>query len=344
MNRAILQNRTVKISVIVPVYNVEQYIEQCIRSIAQQSFSDFELLLVDDCGTDKSMAVAVQVLKEYPDVSVRVITHSVNQGLSAARNTGMRLCEGEYVCFVDSDDFLEIDALEKLVVAIGDSNADFVMADFWDVDHRGKGRKLVKRVDYSRLASTPVLKSIEYWSAMRVAAWNTLIKRELIQKHNLTFTDGMLYEDQLWSMKILFATQRVLHLAQPTYCYRLRENSIITSVAKPLNIVSWLSFYEDAEKLINANSTQLTVLDTKNLRSAVDSRKVVTLKQIIELDGATAAQKRDYMSRLKKCSSKLELDRSKLPPFSRALSYALNMPPAIGYLYAKILNKMPHSR
>ena len=124
-----------KVSVIVPVYNVEKYIARCLESIICQSLQDFEILIVDDCGHDNSMSIASEYAQK--DSRIRIVHHDVNHGLMIARRTGYTNAKGEYVVFVDSDDYLPDDALEYLWDSINQSGADIVIGNLADVKPDG---------------------------------------------------------------------------------------------------------------------------------------------------------------------------------------------------------------
>ena len=119
-----------KISVVIPVYKVENYIERCVRSLMEQTFQDVEFLFVDDASPDRSMEIVRQITSSYKR-NVRFLKHDENRGLPSARNTGLRAAEGEYIYHCDSDDWLEPTMLEKMAGAAMAKDADFVYCDFY---------------------------------------------------------------------------------------------------------------------------------------------------------------------------------------------------------------------
>ena len=120
-----------KVSIIVPVYGVEQYIERCARSLFEQTYMNIEYVFVNDVTPDKSIIILNQVTEDYPQRSkdVKIVTHSTNRGVSAARNTGLAAATGDYLLYVDSDDYLCKDAVEQLVNKAEEKNADIVLFD-----------------------------------------------------------------------------------------------------------------------------------------------------------------------------------------------------------------------
>lgn len=227
-----------KVSIIIPVYNVEEYIEDCIRSVLAQSFRDFEIILVDDCGWDRSVALAENLLEKYEDeIEYKVISHERNKGLSAARNTGVDEAQGEYVFFLDSDDSLAPDCLEVLVRTADATSADVTIGDIridgerqWipglkvHTCHTSKS----ETADYVPIeGKEEVLKSY-LQGEWYVMAWNKLLRRDFLRKSQLSFVDGLIHEDNPWSFELACCAERIALVCKQTYLYRVRDNSLQT--------------------------------------------------------------------------------------------------------------------
>ena len=230
-----------KISVIIPIYNVQQYLEVCLASVVGQTYQDYEIIAVNDCTDDNSMEVLDACVEKYhiPADRIRVIRHDKNRGLSAARNTGIRSSNAEYVYFLDSDDTITANCLEKLV-AVVDRNGkclDMVVGDYvFDGPELGCPHINVKR---------EVLTGSEYIKAyckeqVYPMAWNRLVRREFIVCNNLYFEEGLIHEDTLWNFQVLQYIKSVGIVKDITYTYRVRSNSIQSS--------------KDFEKHFKANS------------------------------------------------------------------------------------------
>lgn len=213
-----------KVSVIVPVYNVEAYLEKCVRSVLAQTLPDFELLLVDDGATDGSGALCDRLAQEDP--RIRVI-HQENQGLGGARNTGMAAASGDWLLLVDSDDWIEPGILEKALAAGERQQADLVVFGFQTVDEQGtvlrsftedlpKGQPLSPRERKDLLLITP-------------SAWNKLYRRELFTRTGLTYPSRVWYEDLRTTQKLLTAARSVVFLDDVGYNYLQRAGSIMNS-------------------------------------------------------------------------------------------------------------------
>lgn len=218
------------VSIIIPIYNVQQYIEACVASVAAQTFQDFEILAVDDCTKDFSIEVLKASVEKYhiPEEKVHIIRHDKNRGLSAARNTGIKASTAQYVYFLDSDDTIPPDCLEKLVGVArrAHHNVDMVVGNYLfdgpelGCPHIAVKKRILGRRDYIKSYCKELIYPM---------AWNRLVKRDFIQKHGLFFEEGLIHEDTLWNFQILQYVGRVGVVSDNTYIYRVRQNSIQSS-------------------------------------------------------------------------------------------------------------------
>ena len=221
------------ISVIVPVYRVEKYLPACIDSILNQTFTDFELILVDDGSPDRCPEICDETAKR--DARVRVI-HQANAGLSAARNAGIEIAHGEWLGFVDSDDYIAPQFYEKLYQTAQRTDADCVMCSVQNVDESGKlidsalmrvadevktGREVLRKI--GRDDVTPYL-----------TAWNKLYRRKLF--NTLRYPAGRQNEDVFVFAELFCQVQRAVCVAEPLYFYRKRIGSIMNSVVTLRNL------------------------------------------------------------------------------------------------------------
>ena len=214
------------ISIVVPIYNVERYVAECFDSIVSQTFRDFEVVAVDDCSSDKSMTIAEQYASKLP---MRIVHHEQNRGLSAARNTGLNVAQGEYVLFVDSDDVLSSDCLQTLHSEAILTNADVVVGNldtigeqkFSFVPHLHCTEPLVLT------NNTDVLRNY-MWGDCYIMAWNKLLKRSFLLQNKIAFDEGLLHEDNTWSLRVAEHAQSMTLLPNVTYHYRLRQGSLQT--------------------------------------------------------------------------------------------------------------------
>ncbi len=218
-------------SVIVPVYNVERYLPDCFKSLSKQSFQNFEVLLVDDGSTDSSGALC----DEYQKMDGRFRAfHQPNGGLSAARNTGIRKASGDYLLFLDSDDFLVgADALEKLAVALKPAPDVLIYRiTEWNEDASTVLSESPTRFEEKKLFRAEEILDSLYTTddgAYVTMAQTKIVRREFCLQNQLLFLEGIYHEDDEWIARLLSASPTVAFSSAAVYGYRHREGSIITS-------------------------------------------------------------------------------------------------------------------
>lgn len=215
------------ISIIVPVYNVEPYLKNCIQSIRNQTYPMLEILLVDDGSTDQSG----RICDEYKKMDERIkVIHKKNGGLSDARNAGLAIASGEYIGFVDSDDAIHPEMYERLYLAVKNKGADIALCDFKRV--RENGAFLKKKVAAKGNRSVTVLKreqaqELYFDKDKRIAltvAWNKLYKRDLFE--GIQFPKGKIHEDEFTTYQLLYRAKDIVHIKEELYYYLIRESSI----------------------------------------------------------------------------------------------------------------------
>ena len=235
------------VSVIVPIFRVEAYIERCTRSLMEQTLDDVEFIFVDDSSPDESLAVLERVLKDYPQrkPQTHIIHHSENCGLPAARNTGLAAATGDYIFHCDSDDFMERDALQSMYEAAVKVDADIVYTD-WYLTYPEK-RRLMRCPSYD----TPekALRGLLH-GTMKYNVWNKLVKGELYT--GIQFPDGHGMGEDM-TMILLFAkAQRIAYLPKATYHY-VRQNENAFTAARRETVESYFDdLLYNAQRIINA--------------------------------------------------------------------------------------------
>ena len=204
-----------KISIIVPVYNVEKYIDKCLKSLTQQTLQDIEIIIVNDGSLDKSVEIIEKYVKEN---STKIKYYEKeNGGLSSARNYGLEYATGEYIAFLDSDDYVETNMYEEMYNLAKKENADMVECDFiWEWEY---GKKIFdKRREYKTKE--------EMMKKPRVVAWNKIYKREIINKYKIRFPEGLIYEDMEFFYKLLPHLNKISYINKYFVHYTQREDSI----------------------------------------------------------------------------------------------------------------------
>lgn len=217
-----------KVSVIVPVYNIERYIERCIHSILNQSYTEFEIIIVDDGSTDDSGAKCDHLSKI--DDRIRVI-HQENKGLSAARNRGMREARGEYICFVDGDDAVSAAYLDILIRQIEQGHSEIAACARTDVYDDILPYDAAE-YDYSVITfnKDKALEHLIKNDMLHSTVWDKVFKREVIE--DIVFREGKLHEDEFFTWKVLQNCHRISVVSAPLYYYAHREGSIMETFSK----------------------------------------------------------------------------------------------------------------
>lgn len=222
-----------KISVIVPVYNVEQYLERCVDSIINQTYTNLEIILVNDGSTDNSGKLCDELAKK--DERIRVI-HKENGGLSDARNRGIDEAESDLVGFIDSDDYIDSDMYEVLLKKLNDTDADLSMCALYDVYNNTPEAQVTNKETW-KLSSEQAIKMVMEAKILSVTAVNKLYRKSLFT--DLKFEVGKIAEDAFIMIKLLDKCEKIVATNEKKYYYVHRENSITTQKfsTKFLNVI-----------------------------------------------------------------------------------------------------------
>lgn len=234
------------ISVIVPVYNVESYLERCVDSIIDQTYKNLEILLIDDGSTDKSGKICDRIAKKDERITVY---HKLNGGLSDARNYGIDHAHGKFITFVDSDDIISIKMIEELFRLIKVYNSDISICDPIHIFEKKLERnKFEDATDVKCLSSKNALNMMFYQKDFLVSAWGKLYKRDLFR--TIRFPIGMLFEDIAIMYELFSICQNIVYSNAKYYGYIHRENSITTKQFshKDLDILKICDSLEDFSK------------------------------------------------------------------------------------------------
>ena len=236
------------VSIIIPVYNVAPYIEDCLRSVINQTYvGDIECILVDDCGTDDSIAKAEQMIAEYDgSILFEILHHETNRGLSAARNTGMQKATGEYILFVDSDDEIAEDCIEKMMaIALKDPAIELIQGSHITYCD-GQQSWHPKRIRITHAYTKDEVRNCFYkYRQIDVVAWNKLMKRSVIDDNHLSFLEGLLYEDTPWTFYWLKYVTNAFFMFDITYHQNRRPQSIVTGTSAQTAVIHQLKGLDD---------------------------------------------------------------------------------------------------
>lgn len=217
-----------EISVIVPVYNVEDYLAECLESILTQEFNSMEIICIEDGSSDNSLKILETFAQKYSQI--KIIKHDTNRGLSAARNDGLKISTGKYILFVDSDDILAENALNVLYKEAEQKNVEVVYFDIEEFcdsapNHEGQCKTIWKGFDEiytGREFFCKAMKNNEY----RCEACRQFIKRDLLLNRGIYFLEGILHEDILFSFYVVMEARRISALGEKLYFYRKGHTSI----------------------------------------------------------------------------------------------------------------------
>ena len=211
----------IKVSVIIPIYNVEHFITRCATSLLEQTMKDVEFIFVDDATPDKSIHLLQEVLEHYPErkEQVKLIRHVANQGLPAARNSCLAVASGEYIFHCDSDDFVDSEMLEQLYRTAKEHDADIVWCDWWLSFE--KNERYMKQPMYT----TPMaaLKGM-LGGVMKFNVWNKLVRRSLYEDHQILFPSGYGMGEDMTMIRLFARAQKVAYLPKAFYHY-VQQNS-----------------------------------------------------------------------------------------------------------------------
>ncbi len=211
----------VKVSIILPIYNVERYLPKCLDSLTAQTLEDIEIICVNDGSTDNTL----QILQQYAAKDKRIkIINQANAGPGVARNNGIAAAKGEYIAFVDPDDWVEIEAYEELYQIIKKENAD--MAEFAFAVHEEKdGKVKIKDKLYKDLI-VDVKKYPQFLFGNDIAVWNKLFNAEFIRKNKISFSAGYCAEDMIFTVSTRATAAKIIYIDKVYYHYLHRKSSI----------------------------------------------------------------------------------------------------------------------
>ena len=217
------------ISVIIPVYNVEEYLRECIDSVLNQTFSDFEVILVNDGSTDSSG----EICDEYVEKDERVtVIHQKNGGLSVARNIGLSEANGKYVYFLDSDDYISENALKTLLDIAENDNSDIVFFDavsFADTEDFTVSQNYIRKNKYLTDNGYNVFSLMTNNREFHSAVYLMIFSKKFLDSNNLLFVPGILHEDMVFTYHALLLSKTVSQCSRALYHRRYRKDSIMTS-------------------------------------------------------------------------------------------------------------------
>lgn len=269
----------VKVSVIIPVYGVENYIERCVRSLMEQTLDEMEFIFVNDCTKDSSVVILEQVISEYKSrvTNVKIIHHQINKGLPQARKTGLFYATGEFVAHCDSDDWVDRNLYEKLYHSAVSNNSDIAVCDF-----------LVHRTDVvderigTRTNDINAYRLNLLFQKDPVSMWNKLVRREIYSK-DIIFPSDNMGEDMATTLQLVAYCRKVSYIEDAFYHYDGTTASITRGASKDVvltralqacrNVSLAVRFYKDSENnMIKNGITHLKFMQRRQFMPIINHR------------------------------------------------------------------------
>lgn len=254
-------------SIIVPMYNCEEYIEDCLNSVLRQSVDCYEVICINDGSTDNTLKKVAEI--KVCNDKIKIFSQ-YNQGLSVARNTGISKAMGKYIVFLDSDDMLVDNALEVLLEWVSKEDLDVLCYNAMPVLYENERLKRMENKDafHSRSKEYDGINTgIKLFTEMVLAndfnesAWLLMVNRAWLSSRKISFYPGILYEDSLFSVECYLKAERARHIGSSLYIYRVRENSIMTQKVSQKNLDSRIIVYSELKKLYNELNNKSDDLD-----------------------------------------------------------------------------------
>jgi len=241
----------IKVSIIVPVYNVEKYISRCFNSVANQYYNNIECIFVDDASPDNSQKILKKHIKKYQgEINFKIIKHPQNRGLSVARNTGTSASTGDYIYHLDSDDEITPNCIELLVGKVSKyKNVDIVQGNTKTIPQpnpKSDWKNIIFK-NYPEYTNNKkwIKKHCFIEPRVPVTTWNKLIRKDFLIQNNLFFKEGIIHQDEHW---MFFAAKKIKEISfveEFTYIYYITPNSITQSADKNKSVSSWLVIIEE---------------------------------------------------------------------------------------------------
>ncbi len=262
-----------EISVLVPVYNVSDYIEKCASSLFEQTYNELEYIFVDDLSTDDSIDKLLKTAAGYPHrkEQMTIIRHTRNMGIAATRNTALKASRGKYIVFVDSDDYIAPDMVERLYFKAIESNADIVISDIY-VKKNNETILIKDRYFENR---DQRIKEIIICEKSQAAIWNKLIKKSLFERTGYFPENLNFYEDRFLLLKLYFFTNNITKIDQAFYYYVQNNANAITKKRDKMHFESVMMYWNLVESFL------LETNQYENQKNVLEKQKVISKIKLI---------------------------------------------------------------
>lgn len=262
-----------KVSIIVPVYNVEKYLRKCIDSLINQILNDIEIICINDGSTDKSL----EILEEYKNRDSRIILlNQENSGQSVARNRGIEIAKGEYLGFVDPDDWIDLDYYEKLYNAASTNDTDIAVGGIIRVT--GIKKKKFLNFEKETLTDNTKLKFELCDVPEKSYIWNKIYKTQKLKEINLKFEEGRIFEDCIFTPQALFFLGKMVTVPNTYYYYLRRNNSTVKQRSQKANADS-IYAHKKASEFIKEHNIDISSFEPKTYRFKIFGVTIFKIRQ-----------------------------------------------------------------
>lgn len=279
-----MKKERIKISIIVPVYNVEKYIKKCLDSLVNQTLKEIEVIVVNDGSPDQSQKIIDKYVKKYPNI-IKSYTKE-NGGQGSARNFGLTKAKGEYIGYVDSDDFVELDMYEKMYNKAKEKDLDIVICGSYNVDEIS----LNKEIDLDNITFEDK-KTNAFFG--RMAVWNKIYKRQLLEDSKAEFRSKVWYEDLDFTVKALSYAKKIDYVNEPFYDYLIRQGSTMNNSNVDRNLEILLAFdqvikdkklkkYKDIIEYLAIDHIYISAIVRILIADASKNKKIENINKLIE--------------------------------------------------------------
>lgn len=317
------------VSINIPVYKCEDYIIRCLDSVKNQTYQNLEIILVNDCTPDNSVALIEKYIAEHPDLNLTIFHNETNQGLSVVRNKGIELSTGKYIYMLDSDDYISKDCIEKLVIVSENQNTDITVGETICLDSKDGKEKMYFpiKTDLKVMEGNEFIFQRFIYADWPIIAPNKLYNRSWINQNNLRFVKGLFSQDELWAFHCSFNLNKIAFIKDVTYVYYLHGASTIFN-RKKINFENYQTILEYFHQGYNQSNQRIKDLLKIKI---TEFREMVMIMQWKAMREDVSYLKKNYqrMKKLPKLSFG-DYFRSDFDSKTKKLSFLQNLPTDIG--------------
>lgn len=286
-----------KVSIIVPVYNVELYIEDCLNSLLNQTYSNYEIILINDGSTDNS----IEICSKYNDKKIKIYNQN-NKGVSIARNVGISLATGQYIMFVDADDMVSEKYIENLIKSIEETNTDMVVCGYTKEKAELVNKKNSQEIKGEIINANTMLENMMENNLQEGYLWNKIFKKSIINDNSLEFKEGVnVWEDLYFVIEYLSKSDKIFAINEKLYYYRTREGSAVNRKETSTDLVGKVKILELIMKNYNL------IINNKNYYGIKRMYVTVLLKYLLQIKKDNKELIKEKLSIVKKIKKDIKI-------------------------------------